>query len=84
MHLGACPSNGGIFGTNWFRLSMSRHFVPWTIIRHNSCPTAVVDDVPADYLAQFVVVLAREHLDLSEIVASCKAGLVSLAFRPQR
>ena len=47
-------------------------------------PTAVVDDVPADYLAQFVVVLAREHLDLSEIVASCKAGLVNLAFRPQR
>jgi hypothetical protein len=47
-------------------------------------PAAVVDDVPADYLAQFVVALAREHLDLLEIVASYKTGLVSLAFRPQR
>ena len=47
-------------------------------------PAAVVDDVLADHLAQFVVVLAREHLDLSEIVASCKAVLVSLAFRPRR
>jgi hypothetical protein len=33
-------------------------------------PAAVVDAVPADHLAQFVVALAREHLDLSEIVAS--------------
>jgi hypothetical protein len=30
--------------------------------------------VPSDHLAQFVVALAREHLDLSEIVT--KAGLV--------
>jgi hypothetical protein len=36
---------------------------------------AVVDYVPADHLAQFVVALAREHLDLSEIVASYKSGL---------
>jgi hypothetical protein len=84
VHLGACPSNGGIFGTNWFRLSMSRHFRPLDNYQTQFLATAVVDDVPADYLAQFVVVLAREHLDLSEIVASCKAGLVSLAFRPQR
>jgi hypothetical protein len=40
-------------------------------------PVAVADYVPADHLAQFVVVLAREHLGLSEIVASTKAGLVS-------
>ena len=38
-------------------------------------PAAVVDYVPADHLAQFVVALAREHLDLSEIVASYKSGL---------
>ena len=31
--------------------------------------------MPADHLAQFVVALAREHLDLSEIVASYKSGL---------
>jgi hypothetical protein len=37
-------------------------------------PAAVVDYVPADHLAQFVVALAREHLDLSEI-ASYKSGL---------
>jgi hypothetical protein len=33
-------------------------------------PAAVADYVPADHLALFVVALAREHLDLSEIVAS--------------
>jgi hypothetical protein len=38
-------------------------------------PAAVVDYVPVDHLAQFVVALAREHLDLSEIVASYKSGL---------
>jgi hypothetical protein len=38
-------------------------------------PKAVVDDVPADHLAQFVVALARERLDLSEIIASYKSGL---------
>jgi hypothetical protein len=47
-------------------------------------PAAVFDDVRADYLAQFVVALAREHLDLSEIVASYKSGLLNPAFRPRR
>jgi hypothetical protein len=32
-------------------------------------------DAPADHLAQFVVALARERLDLSEIIASYKSGL---------
>ena len=57
---------------------MSRHFRPWTIDQTQLLPAAVVDYVPADPLAQFVVALAREHLDLAEIVArSCKAGLIS-------
>ena len=54
---------------------MSRHFRPWTIDQTQLLPAAVVDYVPADHLAQFVVALAREHLDLSEIVASYKGGL---------
>jgi transposase len=43
----------------------------------------IVDYVPADHLAQFVVALAREHLDLSEIVASYKVGLRQPAFDPR-
>ncbi|HZZ25001.1 MAG TPA: hypothetical protein VFE60_21605 [Roseiarcus sp.] len=39
--------------------------------------------VPADHLAQFVVALAREHLDLSEIVASYKSGLGQPPFDPR-
>jgi hypothetical protein len=54
---------------------MSRHFRPWTIDQTQLLPAAVVDYVPADHLAQFVVALAREHLDLSKIVASYKSGL---------
>jgi hypothetical protein len=54
---------------------MSRHFRPWTIDQTQLLPPAVVDYVPADHPAQFVVALAREHLDLSEIVASYKSGL---------
>src|SRR5271168_2025070 len=54
---------------------MSRHFRPWTIDQTQLLPAAVVDYAPADHLAQFVVALAREHLDLSEIVASYKSGL---------
>ena len=46
-------------------------------------PAAVVDYVPADHLAQFVVALAREHLDLSEIVASYKSGLGQPPFDPR-
>src|SRR5580693_5016297 len=54
---------------------MSRHFRPWKIDQTQLLPAAVVDYVPADHLAQFVVALAREQLDLSEIVASYKSGL---------
>jgi hypothetical protein len=56
---------------------MSRHFRPWTIDQTQLLPAVVVDYVPADHLAQFVVALAREHLDLSEIIASYKSGVVT-------
>jgi hypothetical protein len=54
---------------------MSRHFRPWKIDQVQLLPPAIGDYVPGDHLAQFVVALAREHLDLSEIVASYKSGL---------
>src|SRR4029077_18139286 len=60
---------------------MSRHFRPWTIDQTQLLPAAVVDYVPADHLARFVVALAREHLDLSEIVASYKKRAWSAAIR---
>src|SRR5271168_1874650 len=62
---------------------MSRHFRPWTIDQTQLLPAAVVDYVPADHLAQFVVALVREHLDLSEIVASYKSGLGQPPFDPR-
>src|ERR1700688_3377842 len=62
---------------------MSRHFRPWTIDQTQLLPAAVADYVPADHLAQFVVALAREHLDLSEIVASYKSGLGQPPFDPR-
>jgi hypothetical protein len=54
---------------------MSRHFRPWKIDQAQLLPAAIADYVPGDHLAQFVVALAREHLDLSEIVTSYKSGL---------
>jgi transposase len=62
---------------------MSRHFRPWTIDQTQLLPAVVVDYVPADHLAQFVVALAREDLDLSEIVASYKSGLGQPPFDPR-
>src|SRR6476620_1858552 len=62
---------------------MSRHFRPWTIDQTQLLPAAVADYVRADHLAQFVVALAREHLDLSEIVASYKSGLGQPPFDPR-
>ena len=52
-----------------------------TIDQTQLLPAAVVDYVPADHLAQFVVALAREHLDLTEIVASYKKRAWSAAIR---
>jgi transposase len=62
---------------------MSRHFRPWKIDQAQLLPPAIADYVPADHLAQFVVALAREHLDLSEIVASYKSGLGQPPFDPR-
>src|SRR6202042_545624 len=62
---------------------MSRHFRPWTIDQTQLLPAAVVDYVPANHLARFVVALAREHLDVSEIVASYKSGLGQPPFDPR-
>ena len=62
---------------------MSRHFRPWKIDQTQLLPASVVDYVPADHLAQFVVALARESLDLSEIVASYKSGLGQPPFDPR-
>src|SRR6478609_4099387 len=62
---------------------MSRHFRPWKIDQTQLLPSAFVDYVPADHLAQFVVALAREHVDLSEIVASYKSGLGQPPFDPR-
>ena len=62
---------------------LSRHFRHWTIDQTQLLPAAVVDYVRADHLAQFVVALAREHLDLSEIVASYKSGLGQPPFDPR-
>jgi hypothetical protein len=61
----------------------SRHFRPWTIDQTQLLPVAVADYVPADHLAPFVVVSAREHLGLSEIVASYKSGLGQPPFDPR-
>jgi hypothetical protein len=62
---------------------MSRHFRPWTIDQARPVPAAVVDYVSADHLAQFVAALAREHRDVSEIVASYKSGLRQPPFDPR-
>ena len=62
---------------------MSQHFRPWKIDQTQLLPPAIADYVPSDHLAQFVVVLAREHLGLSEIVASYKSGLGQPPFDPR-
>ena len=62
---------------------MSGHFRAWAIDQTQLLPAAVVDYVPADHPAQFVVALAREHLDLSEIVASYKSGFGQPPFDPR-
>ena len=62
---------------------MSRHFRPWTIDQTLLLPAAVVDYVPADHLAQFVVALACVHLDVSEVIGSYKSGLGQPPFDPR-
>jgi hypothetical protein len=54
---------------------MSRHFRPWKIDQAQLLPPAIADYVPGDHVAQFVVALAREHLDLSERRCHTGSGL---------
>jgi transposase len=62
---------------------MSRHFRPWKIDQTQLLPSAIAGYVPADHLAQFVVALARESLDLSEVIGSDKSGLGQPSFDPR-
>src|SRR5271167_598454 len=62
---------------------MSRHFRPWTIDQTRLLPAAVVDYVPEDHLSRFVVALARESLELSEVIGSYKSDLGQPPFDPR-
>ncbi len=61
---------------------MSKTFRPWKIDQTQLLPPAVSDYVPADHLSHFVVALARESLDLSEIVGVYKSALGQPPFDP--
>jgi transposase len=62
---------------------MSRHFRPWKIDQTQLLPPAIADYVPEDHLSRFVVALARESLDLSEVTWSYKSGLGQPPFDPR-
>ena len=62
---------------------MSRHFRPWKIDQTQLLPPSIGDYVPADHLAHFVLALARESLDLSEIIGSYKSPLGQPPFDPR-
>lgn len=62
---------------------MSRHFRPWKIDQSQLLPAAIADYVPEDHLSRFVVALARESLDLSEVVGSYRSGLGQPPFDPR-
>jgi transposase len=53
-----------------FCLFMSKTFRPWKIDQPLLLPPSVQDFVSEDHLARFVLALALEHLDLSEIEAA--------------
>lgn len=61
---------------------MSRHFRPWKIDQTQLLPAAVADYVPTEHLSRFVVALARESLDLSEIIGVYKSPLGQPPFDP--
>jgi len=61
---------------------MSKHFRPWKIDQEQLLPPSVQDFVPAGHLSRFIVALARESLDLSEITASYASGLGQPPFDP--
>ena len=62
---------------------MSRAFRPWKIDQRQLLPPAVSDYVLEDHLLHFVVALARESLDLSEIVCVYKSALGQPPFAPR-
>jgi len=62
---------------------MSKTFRPWKIDQTQLLPPAVSDYVPGDHLAHFVVALARESLDLSDIIGVYKSALGQPPFDPR-
>lgn len=62
---------------------MSKHFRPWKIDEAQLLPPSIVDFVPEDHLARFIVALARESLDLGEISGSYASSLGQPPFDPR-
>ena len=61
---------------------MSKHFRPWKIDQTQLLPPAIEDFVPEGHLARFVVSLARDEFDLSEITGSYTSALGQPPFDP--
>ena len=61
---------------------MSKHFRPWKIDQTQLLPPAIEDFVPEGHLARFIVALARDELDLSEITGSYSSALGQPPFDP--
>ena len=49
---------------------MSKYFRPWNIDQTLLLPPNVRDFVPKDHVSRFIVGVARESLDLREIMGS--------------
>lgn len=62
---------------------MSKHFRPWKIDEAQLLPPSVQDYVPKDHLSRLIVMLVREHLDLSDIAGSYRSGLGQPPFDPR-
>lgn len=62
---------------------MSKHFRPWKIDEAQLLPPSVQDYVPKEHLSRLIVMLVREHLDLSDIAGSYRSGLGQPPFEPR-
>jgi len=62
---------------------MSKHFRPWKIDQTQLLPPSIVDFVPEDHLARFVVALVRESLDLRALTSSYASALGQPPFDPR-
>jgi len=62
---------------------MSKHFRPWKIDEAQLLPPSVQDYVPKEHLSRLIVMLVREHLDLSGIAGSYRSGLGQPPFEPR-